>query len=58
MRTAKELEFIKISTIINFLFGIIGIAFAIFTSSASILFDGLYSFYLVFLHWFLQKLLF
>lgn len=45
-RTKKEIELIKLSTIGNFCFGLIGIIFAILTNSRSILFDGLYSFVL------------
>ena len=47
-RTTKEIELIKLSTIGNFCFGLIGIIFAILTNSRSILFDGLYSFVLSF----------
>ncbi len=47
-RTTKEIELIKLSTIGNFSFGLIGIIFAILTNSRSILFDGLYSFVLSF----------
>lgn len=47
-RRKKEIDLIKLSTIGNFCFGLIGIFFAIITSSRSILFDGLYSFVLSF----------
>lgn len=47
-KTKKEIKLIKLSTILNFCFGIIGIVFAILTHSRSILFDGLYSFVLSF----------
>ncbi len=45
-KTYKEIKLIRISTIGNLTFGLIGIAFAIITHSRSILFDGLYSFVL------------
>ena len=47
-RTDKEIKLIKLSTIFNFSFGLIGIMFAILTHSRSIMFDGLYSFVLSF----------
>lgn len=47
-RTDKEIKLIRLSTIFNFCFGLIGIIFAILTHSRSILFDGLYSFVLSF----------
>ena len=47
-RTDKEMKLIRLSTIGNFCFGLIGIIFAIKTHSRSILFDGLYSFVLSF----------
>ncbi len=47
-RTDKEIKLIRLSTIGNFSFGLIGIIFAILTHSRSILFDGLYSFVLSF----------
>ena len=47
-RTEKEMKLIRLSTIGNFCFGLIGIIFAIKTHSRSILFDGMYSFVLSF----------
>ncbi|MFA7057882.1 MAG: cation diffusion facilitator family transporter [Candidatus Cloacimonadales bacterium] len=47
-RTSKEMKIIKYSTVFNFSFGLVGIFFAILTSSRSIMFDGLYSFVLSF----------
>lgn len=47
-KTDKEMKIIKLSTLFNFSFGLIGIFFAILTNSRSIMFDGMYSFVLSF----------
>lgn len=47
-KTDKEMRIIKLSTLFNFSFGLIGIFFAILTNSRSIMFDGMYSFVLSF----------
>jgi len=39
-----ELSILTLSTVINFAFGFVGIVFAFFAKSRSVLFDGLYSF--------------
>lgn len=39
-----EIRVLRLSTVVNFCFGIVGVAFAVLSRSRSILFDGLYAF--------------
>jgi len=43
-----EIRILRLSTVVNFCFGIVGVAFAILSRSRSILFDGLYAFVISF----------
>lgn len=43
-----EIRILRLSTVVNFCFGIVGMAFALLSRSRSILFDGLYAFVISF----------